>query len=167
MCFFKATPQLPPSRIDGQVLETVHSHKVLGLVIQDNLKWNENTCMTVSKASKRLHIIRVLRRGGVSAADLLAIYVAPVRSVLEYCCVVWHNALLAYLSSEIERVQMRVLRIIYPRSSYQEALQRAKIASVEDRRNELCMRVFDKITKGGPLSKHLTPTRSIAHDYSL
>ena len=29
--------------------------------------------MIVSKASKRLHIIRVLRRGGVSAADLLVI----------------------------------------------------------------------------------------------
>ena len=58
--FFKATPQLPPLLIDGQVLETVRSHKVLGLVIQDNLKWNENTCMIVSKVSKRLHIIRVL-----------------------------------------------------------------------------------------------------------
>ena len=78
------------------LLETVRSHKVLGLVIQDNLKWNENPCMIVSKASKRLHIIRVLRRGGVSAADLLVIYVgnvALVRSVREYCCVVWHNAL--------------------------------------------------------------------------
>ena len=124
--------------------------------------------MIVSKASKRLHIIRVLRRGGVSAADLLVIYVALVRSVLEYCCVVWHNALPAYLSSEIERVQMRALRIIYPRSSYQEALQRAKIARLKkDGRNELCMRAFDKSTKGGPLSKHLTPIRSIAHDCSL
>lgn len=94
VCFFKATPQLPPFlRIDGQVLETVRSHKVIGLVIQDNLKWNENTCMIVSKVSKRLHIIRVLCRGGVSAAHLLVIYVALVRSVLEYCCVVWHNAL--------------------------------------------------------------------------
>ena len=61
--------------------------------------------MIVSKAFKHLPIIRVLRRGGVSAADLLVIYVALVRSVLEYCCVVWHNALPAYLSSEIERVQ--------------------------------------------------------------
>ena len=167
VCFFKVTPQLPTLRIDGQVLETVRSHKVLGLVIQDNLKWNENTCMIVSKAFKHLPIIRVLRRGGVSAADLLVIYVALVRSVLEYCCVVWHNALPAHLSSEIERVQMRALRIIYPRSSYQEAFQRAKIARLEDRRNELCMRAFDKITKGGPLSKHLTPIRSIAHDYTL
>ena len=96
VCFFKATPQLPPLGIDGQVLETVRSQKVLGLVIQDNLKWNENTCMIVSKASKRLNIIRVLPRGGVSAADLLVIYAALVRSVLEYCCVVWHNALPAY-----------------------------------------------------------------------
>ena len=62
---------------------------------------------------------------------------------------------------------MRALRIIYPRFSYQEALQLAKIARLEDRRNELCMRAFDKITKGGPLSKHLTSIRSIAYDYSF
>ena len=84
--------------------------------------------MIVSKASKRLHIIRVLRRGGVNVADLLVIYVALVRSVLECCSVVWNNAFRAYLSSEIERVQKRALRIIYPRSSYQKALQLAKIA---------------------------------------
>ena len=59
----------------------------------------------VSKASKRLHIIRVLLRGGVDAVDLLVIYVSLVRSVLEHCCVVWHNALLVYLSSEIEWVK--------------------------------------------------------------
>ena len=41
VCFFKATPQLPPLQIDGQVLETVRSHKVLGLVIQEILKWHE------------------------------------------------------------------------------------------------------------------------------
>ena len=106
--------------------------------------------MIVCKASKRLHIIRVLRRDGVNVADLLVIHVALIRTVPEYCCVVWHNALPAYLSSEIDRVEMRALRIIYPRSSYQEALQLAKIARLEDRRNELCTRAFDKITKGRP-----------------
>ena len=123
--------------------------------------------MIVSMASKRLPIMRVLRRGGVIGSDLVAIYVAVVRFVLEYYCVLWNNALPTYLSSEIERVEMRALRIIQPRSSYQEALQLAKIAGLEDRRNELCMRTFDKITKGGPVSKHLTPIRTIAHDYSL
>ena len=51
--------------------------------------------------------------------------------------------------------------------SNQGALQRAKLARLEDRRNEHCTRAFDKIIKGGPLSKHLTPIRSIALDYSL
>ena len=37
VCFFKETSQLPPLRIDGQVLETVRSYEVLSLVIQDNL----------------------------------------------------------------------------------------------------------------------------------
>ena len=63
--------------------------------------------MIVSKASKRLPIMRVLRRGGVIDSDLVAIYVAVVRFVLEYYCMVWNNAFPAYLSSEIERVEMR------------------------------------------------------------
>ena len=85
MCFYKETPQLSPLRIDGQVLGTVCSHKVLGLVIQDNLKWNEQICMIVSK---HLHIICVLCRSGVIAADLVAVYVVLACSVLEYCFVV-------------------------------------------------------------------------------
>ena len=60
-----------------------------------------------------------------------------------------------------------LIRIIYPRSLYQEALQLAEITILEDRHNELCMTAFDKITKDGPLSKRLAPIRSIAHDYSL
>ena len=63
----------------------VCSHKVLGLVIQDNLKWNEQICMIVSK---HLHIICVLCRSGVIAADLVAVYVVLACSVLEYCFVV-------------------------------------------------------------------------------
>ena len=40
-CVSQSYPQLLPLRIDRQVLETVRSHKVLGLVIQEILKWHE------------------------------------------------------------------------------------------------------------------------------
>ena len=89
VCFLRESPDLSPLLIDGHALEVVRSHKVLGLVIQNDLKWNTHIESVVSKASKRLYIIRILRRGGVPVEDLLSIYFALIRSVLEYCCVVW------------------------------------------------------------------------------
>ena len=100
--------------IDAKALESVVAHKVLGVTIQNNLKWDSHINEVVAKASKRLHILRVLKRGGVPPADLLKVYFALIRSVLEYCCPVWHNTLPVKLSDSIERVQKRALRIIYP-----------------------------------------------------
>ena len=79
MCFLRKRQEIQTPCVNGKVLETVKSHKVLGLIIQDNLKWNKHIEMSTSKASKRLHIIRVLRRGGVPPHDLLHIYYALVR----------------------------------------------------------------------------------------
>ena len=68
--------------IDGQQLELVTSHKVLGLVIQNNLKWNNHIEYIVTKASKRLQILRVLRRGSVEINDLITIYIALIHPYL-------------------------------------------------------------------------------------
>jgi hypothetical protein len=51
----------------------------------------------------------ILKRGGMTADDLLTIYIALIRSVLEYCCPVWHTNLPSYLSEQIGRLQKRVL----------------------------------------------------------
>ena len=118
ICFQKDKPELFPILIDEQALEIVQSHEVLGLIIQNNLKWNEHIDSVVSKGSKRLYIIRTLRRSGVPAEDLLEIYFATIRSMLEYCCVVWHNTLPSYLANQLERVQKRALRIISPEYTY-------------------------------------------------
>ena len=47
------------------------AHKVLGVTIQSNLKWDLHINEVVAKVSKKLHILRVLKRGGVTPADLL------------------------------------------------------------------------------------------------
>ena len=121
--FRRVVDHLPSAlAIDTKALGTVDAHKVLGVTIQSNLKWDLHINEVVAKASKRLHILRVLKRGGVPPADLLKVYFALIRSVLEYCCPVWHNALLVKLSDSIERVQKRALRIIFPALHYQEAL---------------------------------------------
>ena len=68
-----------------------------------------SVAMIVTKASKRLHILRVLKRSGIPPSDLIPIYYALIRSVLEYCCIVWHNGLPGYLADSIERVQRRAI----------------------------------------------------------
>ena len=131
--FLGETPQLMPLFIDGHPIETVRSHKVLGLTIQNNLKWDEHIYEIVSKASKRLHILRVLRRSGIPPADLLTVYIALIRSILEYSCEVWHGSISCYLSDKLERIQKRALRIIYPEQTYKDALLLAGITKLETR----------------------------------
>ena len=51
--------------------------------------------------------------------------VSVIRSVLEYACQVFHCNLPLYLSDEIERIQRRASRIIFPTCSYSEGLVKA------------------------------------------
>ena len=118
-CLLAKCPATLSSLLIGeQIIETVQSHKVLGLTIQGNLKWNEHINSITAKASKRLYFIRILRRNGVPVEHLIEIYFALKRSVLEYCCPVWHNALPLYLAEQLERVQKRAFRIILPEYTY-------------------------------------------------
>ena len=122
ICFLRDPIKIAQLKIDDQQLELVTSHKVLSLVLQSNLKWNNPIESVVTKASKCLYILRVLRRGGVESNDLINIYIALIRSLLEYCCVLWHHALPSYLSQKLERIQKRALKIIVLAFSYSVAL---------------------------------------------
>ena len=52
-------PDLPQLAIDRIPLETISSHKLLGLQIQDDLlKWIEHVDIITKKAARRLYIIR-------------------------------------------------------------------------------------------------------------
>jgi hypothetical protein len=154
---------LPPLTIDGHVLETVQSQKVLCLIIQNNLKCDEQIRSIVTKASKRLYGLRVLCRGGIPPADLTNIYFALIRSILENCCEVWNFAIPRYLSDELERVQKHAMRIIFPGHSYDEALRLANCTRLSDRRNETCINTLQKIVKrAGPLAEHVTQSIACA-----
>ena len=118
--FRRAVDHLPSAlAMDTKALESVDTHKVLGVTIKSNLN---DVNDIVAKASKRLHILRVLKQKGVPPADLLKVYFALTRSFLEYCCTVWRNALPVKLSDSTEQVQKRALYIIFPALHYQEAL---------------------------------------------
>ena len=149
--------------VNSEVLETVKSHKVLGLIIQDNLKWNKHIKMSTSKALKHLHIIQMLQCGGIPPQDLLHIYYALVRSVLKHCCIIWHNSLPKYLSNNIEMVQKKALHIILLGTPYSEALAKLNCPRLDARCTFLCQKTICNIVIGGYLSRSLLQTRESSH----
>jgi hypothetical protein len=75
-----------------------------------------------------------LKRAQVPVKDLIQIYCAGIRATLEYASPVFHNTPPQYLSSDIERIQRRCLRRIFPQSSYEEALELANVETLRNRR---------------------------------
>ena len=70
---------------------------------------------------------------------------SSIRSVLEYCAVVWHPGLPKYLSDAVEKVQKRALHIMFGCKDYDVCLEMSKLKKLSERREEQCKRLFVKM----------------------
>ena len=135
---------IPRIVIDDNDIERVTKAKVLGVTLSSDLSWNAHVDMIVSKARKRVFTIYQLKRAGIRQCDLLRVYVCVIRPVLEYACPVWHTSLPIYLSDNIETIQKRCLRTIFPGHSYDEARSISNLPTLFERRTKLCQSYFWK-----------------------
>ena len=124
--------------LEGVEFELVSSAKVLGVCISSDLKWSAHIDSITTKAAKRLYLLRQLKRAGIAHSVLVRFFCSVIRSILEYACQVFHCNLPLYLSEEIERIQGRALRVIFPDCSYSEGLAKAGLTTLYDRRSTLC-----------------------------
>ena len=72
---------IPRITINGDVIERVSCAKLLGCHIMSNLSWEDHIANLVSKASRRLHLLRELKRAGLSSKDLLTYVLLLLRSI--------------------------------------------------------------------------------------
>ncbi|KAK2174417.1 hypothetical protein NP493_806g01046 [Ridgeia piscesae] len=86
-----------------------------------------------------------LKRAGITQKDLVSVYVSVVRPVLEYVCPVWHTNLPQCLFDNIEVIQKRALKCIFPGLGYAEILRRVNLDTLNIRRDSICQKYFDKI----------------------
>ena len=61
---------------------------------------------------------------------------------MEYGAQVWHGSLTGEQCNDIERIQKRALRIMYPETTYNEALTRCGIQTLESRRETKCVNLI-------------------------
>jgi hypothetical protein len=88
----------------------VSSVKYLGVKLQSNLRWNENTAFITGKASSRLGYIRRTIPPSLPYLREKA-YKQLARPILEYSCTVWDAAITKTQSTQLESVQRRAARI--------------------------------------------------------
>ena len=80
---------------------------------------------------------------------------AYVRSILEQLCQVWHSSLTLGNFQDLERVQKNALKIILQDEylSYSNALNKTGIASLFERRGELCLKFAISCLKHREMSR--------------
>ena len=143
---FRHTPNPPLLKTsDDHEIERVASSKHLGVTVQCNLKWSDHIDELVTKASKRINFLLAIKRCKCTEQDLVHYYIASIRSVLEYAAVVFHAGLTKQQCDDLESIQRRTLRVIFPQKTYDEALVDGKLQTLETRRCEACKDLFTKM----------------------
>lgn len=145
--FAKTNPQFEPVMVNEKPLEIVQHVKLLGLNISSDLKWNSHVSKITKKAAPRFYFLRQLKRAAIPTKDLLKFYITCIRPIFEYACPVYHNSLPKYLSDDIERLQKRALRIIYPWMPYTDSIEESGLSRLSERRQLLTCKLFNEITQ--------------------
>ena len=148
--------------INSTTLEAVSSLKLLGVFLQDDLKWDGQVSRLISNASKRLCFFTRLHRNCVTTKDLATIYMLYIRPVLEFAAPVWTSGITNNQSVSIERVQRRALRIIiYPDSrTYDELQSHLDVSFLKERRTSLSLRFTESLLQS-KVHLHLLPVSRV------
>ena len=151
---------VPPILVNDLAIGRVTTFKLLGVIISSDLSWEEHVHYILGKAAKRMYCINYLVRAGISDKDIIIVYTSIIRSILEYACPVWHPGLTAKQTKDIERVQKRCLKLIYPTLSYSEALLLSGLEELGIRRERITKELFDEIKHENHVLHSLLPKRN-------
>jgi len=143
-----------PIVVDGKELELVNNTKLLGVIISNNLTWNDHINEVIRKVSKRLYFLIQLKRANVAARDLVLFYSTCIRSIIDYAIPVFYHALPQYLKEELIRLEKRAVSIILPRLTYSLACIELGIKPISDHHKELCSKLFNSIVNNSNHKLH-------------
>ena len=104
---------LPTIKMRGEKLEVVEKMRLVGLVVNEDLTWKDNTDSITKRAYKKIWILRRLKNLGAEKRTLRVVYFRHIRSILEFAVPVWNGAITQKEVKKLERVQKVALNIIY------------------------------------------------------
>ena len=144
----------PPQNLslNQNLINSVDNLKLLGVMISKDLKWNENTSLICDKVNKKYYILNRLKNFGFTKEELIIAWNTILRPVTEYAAPLWHSGLSKAENRSLEALQKKALGIIFGIKyennrrlytinnsllPYNEALEKLKLTSLEERREIL------------------------------
>ncbi len=136
--------------LDGSEIACVAEVKLLVLIINNQLTWNNHVDYICGKASCRIYFLCLLWRAAKPSNDIVAIFCSIIWLVLEYSCEVWHSGLTKQQSATVE--QKQALLMAYPDLGHKEALNVDELTT-----KEYCRQLFEKMQDTTHKLHHLLP----------
>ena len=137
--------------IDNKEIKTTNSIKLLGINIDDQLRFNEHISILCSKAAMQLNALSRLQKY-MGKSEKEAIINSFILSNFNYCPLVWHFSSCESIR-KIEKIQKRCLRIILNdyESDYETLLCNSNKPTTEIRRlRTLAVETFKTLNKINP-----------------
>ncbi len=149
VCFSRRR-QVPEIRVRlcGQNLSQLNSAKFLGVTFDRKLNFGEHIRGTRDAATKKLNALRALagRNRGLDPVTLVAVYLAFVRSFIEYGCCAWIGASHAQVDM-LQKVQNTALRIALRKPSWTRITDLHDMAGIQPLADVLSDRTADFLNK--------------------
>ena len=86
----------------SEILEAKDSHRILGVIVQNDLRWTKQVEHMVRKATRTTWVLRRMRALGVDQDTLVAFWKAEGRVHLELACPVWHSGLTVAQAQDLD-----------------------------------------------------------------
>ena len=133
----------PEFTIGGsEVLEVKSELRILGVIVQNTLRWDSQCKEMVKKATRTTWAIRRMKVLGVQQSVLVDYWKSEGRVHLEYGCPVWHSSLTIAQSRSLDRAQRVAMAAITGRweASHTLQLQNLGLERLSTRRVNICKR---------------------------
>ena len=122
--------------------------KILGIIIQDDLRWGEQVDQMAKKASKKIWMLRRMKKMGLDEQSICNFWKAEGRVQLEPASAVWTSGLTVQQSRKLQRVENRAIAAFSDkREDPKISAVRLKLEPLDTRRQKLALKSAQQTVK--------------------
>ena len=114
-------------------METVQTFKLLGSLLSNNMKWQENSTAILKKARQRMYFLRTLKVSKINCNVLHNFYKATIESVLTHAIVVWGGGVSKENERKLNSVITNAAKHIGHELPFINAIYRARLLEEQKR----------------------------------